>query len=115
MEFGLVQAQAGSKQGNGLGTAKGTAGSVMHHMAMGGTMIANQPTNVQFGENGLEMATFTPIKGGASNSMISNLSGGSNGGGISIELLLSPDLESRIVKNTLGKTAEIFTKVQRSK
>ena len=41
--------------------------------------------------------------------------GGSGGGAINIELLLSPDLEARIVKNTLGQTANIITRTQRTK
>lgn len=50
------------------------------------------------------------------NSMFSSLSGGgSNSGKVSIEVVLSPDLESRIVSNTLSQTAEVFTKVQRGK
>jgi len=66
------------------------------------------------------MATLTPIgrTGRDVNKIFSNLgggSGGNSGGNVQIELLLSPDLESRIVKNTLTKTGQIITKVQRSK
>jgi hypothetical protein len=36
-------------------------------------------------------------------------------GKVSIELWLSPDLESRIVNNTMDKTADVITRVGRSK
>lgn len=121
--LGTASAKVG---GNGMGTTGVSVGtstqpsnSLNKRFAEGGSMIANQPTSVTFGEGGLEMATFTPIgrNGKDVNKMFSNLGGGGNSenGAISIELLLSPDLESRIVKNTLGKTAEIFTRIQRSK
>lgn len=87
--------------------------------AEGGTMLANRSTTVTFGEAGLEMATFTPIgrTGKDMNKTFSNLSGGGNGGGgmMQIEMLLSPELEARIIKNTLGQTAEIILKTSRSK
>lgn len=50
-------------------------------------------------------------------SMFSSMQGGGNGadGKVSIELLLSPDLESRITRNTLNKTAEVVARTGRSK
>ena len=36
-------------------------------------------------------------------------------GSISIDLTLSPDLEARVVKNTMDKTADVMTKIRRSK
>ena len=36
-------------------------------------------------------------------------------GRISIDLTLSPDLEARVVKNTMDKTADVMTKIRRSK
>lgn len=103
----------------GGGTSGGGGGGGVDMMAEGGTIIANRPTTVTFGEAGLEAGTFVPIgrTGRDVNKVFSNLSGGGAGadGKVSIELLLSPDLESRIVRNTLNKTAEVFTRVQRSK
>lgn len=101
-------------------TNKGGGNKIAGHMAEGGTIIANQPTSVVFGEAGMEAATFTPIgrTGQDVNKIFSSLSGeggGSMGGAVSIELLLSPDLESRIVSNTLNKTAQVFVKTMRSK
>jgi len=87
--------------------------------AEGGTFVADRPTTVTFGEAGLEAASFTPMnrQGADVNKMFTNLSGDSQGanGQVSIELLLSPDLESRIVSSTLNQTAKVFTKIQRSK
>ena len=78
-------------------------------------MIANRPTTVTFGEGGgLEMAQFTPLNGRGKDvsKIFSNMGGsggGAMGGSVSIELLLSPDLEARVVQNSLNKTAEIIT------
>lgn len=36
-------------------------------------------------------------------------------GALTIDLTLSPDLEARVVKNTMDKTADVITKVRRSK
>lgn len=96
----------------------GGSGNAGRPMANGGTIIANKPTTVTFGERGLEAGTFMPLGrvGKDVNSLFSNVSGAGDGSGkVSIELLLSPDLESRIVSNTLNKTAEVFTRTQRAK
>lgn len=83
-------------------------------------MIADQPTSVVFGDNGIEAAQFTPLgrTGADVNKLFSNLSGaggGSTGGNVGIEILLSPDLEGRIVANTLSQTASVFVKTARTK
>lgn len=87
--------------------------------AEGGTFIANRPTTITFGEAGLEKATFTPLgrMGRDVSKTFTNVSGLGEGAGgkVSIELLLSPDLESRIISNSLNATAEVFTRVQRNK
>jgi len=86
--------------------------------AGGGTVIADKPTVALFGERGLEMATFTPLNriGSNVNDVFANLSGGGGlGGKISIEMLLSPDLEARVIRNSLSKTAEVIARVSRSK
>jgi len=72
---------------------------------------------VTFGEAGPELATFIPLGRVGKNvgNLTSMMSGGGGGGKVSIELLLSPDLESRIVANTLGQTADVITKIIRSK
>lgn len=89
--------------------------------AEGGSMIANKPTTVTFGDNNgeLELATFTPLQhtGRDMNKLFSNLDASQGGmsGALEIGVALSPDLEARIMKNTLGQTANIITKVSRSK
>lgn len=104
----------------GVQTGGSLSGDKQGGMAQGGTIIADQPTSVIFGEAGIEAATFTPINrtGADVNKLFSNMSGGgggAGGGNVGIEILLSPDLEARIVSNTLSKTGQVFTKVQRSK
>jgi hypothetical protein len=85
--------------------------------AEGGSMFANRPTTVTFGEAGLEMASFMPLGrvGKDVNKSFSNMSGAGGSGKVSIELLLSPDLESRIISNTLDRTAEVFVRVQKGR
>ena len=118
----MAQMQTMSMSGRGYtypSQSYGTSGGGSQSgMAQGGTIIANKPTTVTFGEAGLEAGTFMPLGrvGKDVNSLFSNVSGaGDSNGRVSIELLLSPDLESRIVSNTLNKTAEVFTRTQRSK
>ena len=85
----------------------------------GGIVVANRATKAVFGEAGPEIATFTPLgsqQGVDVNKVFSNLQGGDGvGGSLGIEVVLSPDLEARIINNTLGQTANIIAKVRRSK
>lgn len=107
--------------GNLLSNKSGKGGSsVRNGFAEGGSMIANRPTTVTFGEAGLEFATFTPIgrDGRDVNKLFSNLSnsaGDGMGGVLELLLSLSPDLEARVVRNTLGQMSNIVTEVRRSK
>lgn len=63
--------------------------------ANGGEITANKPTLALFGERGAERATFTPL--GKS---------GSKEGKLQIELVLSPDLEARIIDSAMGEFAD---------
>lgn len=107
--------------GNLLSNKSGKGGSsVRRGFAEGGSMVANRPTTVTFGEAGLELATFTPIgrDGRDVNKLFSNLSnsaGDGMGGVLELLLSLSPDLEARVVRNTLGQMSNIVTEVRRSK
>lgn len=87
--------------------------------AEGGTMIADRPTTVTFGEGGLEAANFIPLSrpGNDVGKVFSNLSSGGRGmdGKLSVELLLSPDLEARIMENSLGQFSDILVSVERSR
>ena len=115
----IGEAMKPNNQVSNNGTTSG-GGGTSSRRAEGGIMIANRPTSVLFGERGLEMATFTPINrtGMNTNRVFSNMKGsnGSGGGGtVQIEMLLSPDLEARVVSNTLSRAGSIITKVQRTK
>lgn len=72
--------------------------------ANGGQVTVSKPTLALFGERGTETATFTPA----------SKSGGANGK-VAIEVLLSPDLEARIVDNTLGEVADMVIAVEKMK
>ncbi len=65
--------------------------------ANGGEITVSKPTLAMFGERGTETATFT--KGNKSNGAK---------GKIQIELLLSPDLEARIIDSAVGEVASEF-------
>ena len=76
-------------------------------------MYANAPTSAMFGENGPEIAQFTPLSKLNTNDLspVSNSSAQAlqNGGGkIKLEVWLSDGLESRIIDNTMGQLASIF-------
>lgn len=89
--------------------------------AEGGAIIANKPTVAMFGEAGKELATFTPLDktGRDVNKVFGDTSGlggsGGAGGSLTIEMLLSPDLEARVVENALSQTTNVITKITRSK
>jgi hypothetical protein len=88
-------------------------------LAEGGTFLATRPTTLNVAENRPEIISAAPLgrPGADVNKMFSNASmgGGASGGQVEIGLTLSPDLESRIIRNTLDKTAEVVVKVNRSK
>lgn len=86
--------------------------------AEGGSVIAMRPTRAIFGERGPELATFTPLgrDGRDVNKLFGDLPSSAGGGGrMLIEMLLSPDLEARVIENSLSRTADVFARVSRSK
>lgn len=99
------------------GSFKGKGGKTMK--ASGGIDIVDSATQTSYGatygEAGKEAHIFIPL--GNSNSIpeLGSILGGDKSGKIGIEVLLSPDLEARIVENTMNKTADVITRVQRSK
>ena len=114
----------GNKSGGNLVSNKSGkgGGSVRNGFAEGGSMIANRPTTVTFGDNNgeFELATFTPLQhsGRDMNKIFSNLSAPSSagmGGTLELGILLSPELEARITKNTLDSVGSVITKIHRSK
>lgn len=90
--------------------------------AEGGTVIANKPTTVTFGEAGLEMATFTPLNraGVNTNQVVGSMpagmgGGGSRGGKYVVGISLSPGLEGKIVGQALDQAADIIFKLERAR
>ena len=93
----------GTVVGSGIGASVGVP-----TFARGGSMLATRPTLAMFGEAGAELATFTPISSIGKN-------GGNGQGRLAIEILLSPELESNIVENTLTEVGNIISSVERSR
>jgi len=91
--------------------------------ARGGIDIVNRPTRTKYGalygEAGPEAHIFLPLRGSSASSvpnLAASMSGGGGmGGRATVEVMLSPDLEGRIMDNTLDQAAVIITRVQRSK
>lgn len=85
--------------------------------AEGGTVIATRPTRALFGERGAEMATFTPLNrtGRDVNKVFGDASNGGGEGRIALDILLSPDLEARIIENSMDGVADVIASVNRSK
>lgn len=117
----MLQGQGAIAGGGRRVTERGGGkGGGVYKYAEGGTMIADRPTTVTFGEGqGLEMATFTPLNktGRDVNKLFTNLGqgGGSMDGTLEVDVTLSPDLEARIVKRSMDETAGIITRVKNSK
>ena len=89
--------------------------------AEGGTIIANEPTTVTFGEAGAEMATFTPLNRAGVNtnqvtgSLPAGVGGGGGGGKYVVGISLSPGLEGKIVGQALDQAADIIFKLERAR
>lgn len=82
----------------------------------GGTMIAKRPTMAIFGERGPEVASFAPLhRIGRDEGKVfgGRLPGGASQSSVSIELLLSSDLEHRIVDASLDATSEVVIRTLR--
>lgn len=80
--------------------------------AKGGIEVANKPTTAVFGDEGTEVALFLPLRdllGGLASgkNKLPQVSSGKSKDKMQIEVLLSPDLEGRIVDKTLSATADV--------
>lgn len=87
-------------------------------MAEGGTFLATRPATINVGENRPEVITATPLgkPGKDISKVFTNGSvGGGSSGQIEVGLTLSPDLEARIISQTLSETADVILKINRSK
>jgi len=83
--------------------------------ALGGSYLATRPTHALFGEAGPEIASFIPVRKLQASGAIGSSFGGGMGGKIEIEMLLSPDLEARVMRNTLSEASQVIAKVRRTK
>lgn len=102
-------------------TNSGFSGSGMYGtggMAEGGTFLATRPQTINVGENRPEVITAAPLgrPGRDISKIFSNSpSGGMSGGQIEIAMTLSPDLEARIIRNTMDETASVVARINRTK
>ena len=84
-------------------------------LASGGVFLAKKPTLIAAGEKEAEVVSAAPLsKIRQLLSMpISNGIGGSRDGKLGIELFLSPDLEARIMDNTMDQMSDVFVDIKR--
>lgn len=82
----------------------------------GGTLIATRPTTATFGEVP-EAVTFTPLdrRGRDVGKLFTSGDIGGGEGRIALDILLSPDLEARIVEHSMDGVAEVVSRVNRAK
>jgi len=89
-------------------------------LAEGGTFLATRPATINVAENRPEVITAAPLgkPGQDISKVFANGSlggGGMTGGKMEIALTLSPDLEARIISNTLDETANVVARINRTK
>lgn len=88
-------------------------------MAEGGTLLATRSTKVEFGEAGPELATFIPLNRiGRDVGKLMSSPGGMGGRGdgkLLVELLLSPDLEARVIEKSMDNVGDVIARVNRTK
>jgi hypothetical protein len=94
------------------GTTTITPQTVPGGFAEGGTILANRPTKILFGENGLEMARITPLgkTGKDVNKLFGSLSSGSGGigGDLKLRIALSDGLIAEIVDTSLYNVSSVI-------
>ena len=86
--------------------------------AEGGTIIARKPTVAIFGEAGPEAATFTPLNKMSDVTMPGAQMLSSRDpqtGRLTLEMLLSPELEARIKDDTINEMADIIYTIERER
>jgi len=86
--------------------------------AQGGIALARKPSMLLFGEAGPEVAQLTPLNQlGNQQKLGGQLSMDKNSpmGMIRMEMLLSPDLEARIVDQTLNEVADVTFTIERER
>jgi hypothetical protein len=85
--------------------------------ATGGMAVVKQPTMISVGEKEAEVLSVAPLsKLRRMLSVPTSRQGGTGRDGrIAVELLLSPDLQARIVDNTLDQMSDVFVTIQGSR
>jgi hypothetical protein len=81
-------------------------------MASGGSLFANKPTSVTFGEAGPELAMFIPL-GSRFGGAPSVGAGGINGGSIQLQVTLDQNLQAQIVQTSLDNVALSIDRINR--
>jgi len=101
-----IQGGAGSPGTTGGGTGNQT-------FAEGGVMIATRPTTVKMGDNGIEMARFTPLQRRGNNE--GRVFGDAFGTTDKIEMLvaLTPGLQAEIIDSTLEVVSDVIIEERR--
>lgn len=87
------------------------------HYAKGGQFVATRPTTIGVGEGGMpELVSVIPLSKLLGGSMgVNGSGGGGSNSSIEVAVTLSPDLEARVVSKALDGTADVISRVQRSK
>jgi hypothetical protein len=80
-------------------------------MASGGSIFANKPTDVTFGEAGPELAMFIPL--GSNFGGASAVGGAGGGGSIQLQITLDPNLQAQIVQTSLNNVSLAIDRMQR--
>jgi hypothetical protein len=101
--------EKGSKTGGGGGKRRGRK--------EGGSLLATRRTSVEFGESGAELATFTPLNRIGRDEGKLDVIGSLGGGGSRVEIgvTLSPDLQARIMEETMDNVGEVILRVNGTK
>jgi hypothetical protein len=87
-------------------------GPAVPGMAAGGSLFANTPTSVTFGEAGPELAMFMPLGSGFSGSS-APMGGGSGGGSIQLQVTLDKNLQAQIVQSSLDNVSLAIDRMDR--
>jgi len=84
--------------------------------AAGGSYLATSPTTATFGEAGPELATFIPLKNSMPATNLQGIGGGAGlGGMLKLMIDLNPDLEARIVNESLDNVATVIRQTERER
>jgi hypothetical protein len=93
--------------GGGSSNPKSTA------FASGGSLFANTPTQVTFGEAGPELAMFMPLGSRFGGAPSMSFAGGNTGGNIQLQVTLDENLQAQIVQTSLNNVALAIDRINR--